>query len=61
MQVAAMTGGVNISFFSCAQGLIQDLNLGSNMNVSSCRPWCQPISSCVSCVSFCVHDIISEY
>ena len=56
-----MTGGVNISFFSCAQGLIQDLNLGSNMNVSSCRPWCQPISPCVSCVSFCVHDIISEY
>ena len=32
-----MTGGVNISLYSCVQGLIQDLNLGSNMNVSSCR------------------------
>ena len=32
-----MTGGVNISLYSCLQGLIQDLNLGSNMNVSSCQ------------------------
>ena len=32
-----MTGGVNISLYSCVQSLIQDLNLGSSMNVSSCR------------------------
>ena len=31
-----MTGGVNISLCICVQGLMQDLNLGSNMNVSSC-------------------------
>ena len=32
-----MTGGVNISLYSCVEGFIQDLNLGSNINVSSCR------------------------
>ena len=32
-----MTGGVNISLYSCVQSLIQDLNLGSSMNISSCR------------------------
>ena len=32
-----MIDGVNISLYSCAQGLIQDLNVGSDMNVSSCR------------------------
>ena len=32
-----MTGGFNISFYSWLLGLIQDLNLGRNMNVSSCQ------------------------
>ena len=31
-----MAGRVNISLYSCVQGLIQDLNLGGNINVSSC-------------------------
>ena len=31
-----MAGGVNISLYSCVQGLIQDLNLDDDMNVSSC-------------------------
>ena len=32
-----MTGGVNTSLYSCVQGLMQDLNLGSDVNVSSRR------------------------
>ena len=32
-----MTGVVNISLNSCVQGLIQDLNLGGHMNLSSRR------------------------
>ena len=32
-----MRGGVNIFLYSCVQDLIQDLNFGGDMNVSSFR------------------------
>ena len=37
IQPAAMRDGVNIFLYSCVQDLIQDLNFGGDMNVSSFR------------------------